>query len=297
METCRRGDTIRFGELLAYSNFWGAPVGERETAVCIRALSSESFRWNWSRPSPTNEVPIYPEVIWGKKVEFALQEDSTTKKLPVAIASLISLKLSLSVTTRAEGEYDLAFDIWITNSSTGYAHALSPTHEIMIWLRWTPGLRWLPPDTHGTVNDGHATYVHRCHRCRQYVWELHIFTLQDQEMPTMIDFVPFFHHLMIDRMTGEDYLPLRYLSSIEFGNEVWFGNGETIVAAYHFDVKATMQSLENGTSSTTIELESLYAPFLTASLTIPQISTRKVPCDVFKPNSPWRRAAGVLTAL
>lgn len=294
-ETCRNGGSIRFGEFLLYNNMWGAPVGEPQTTLCIKTFSSESFGWNWSRPLPSTNVTVYPQVIWGRKAEFALNEKSTTDKLPVAVDSLISLELSLDLSTDADGEYDLAFDIWITNSSTAWGHALAPTHEIMIWLLWSPsqaGHSIEQAPIHGTVDDGHTRYYHRDLGRATGIWELHIFTIQEQGVPAKINFVPFFHHVW-----AEGYTRPRYLSSIDFMNEVWYGKGETIVTTYHFDVKATMQSLENGISSTTTELESLYALFLAASVTIPQVSNRKVHCTVLKPNTPWRRTASVVTAL
>jgi hypothetical protein len=114
------------------------------------------------------------------------------------------------------------------------------------------------------VDDGHAKYCHRDLGRPHGIWELHIFTIQEQGIPTKINFVPFFHHLMAEG----NHTPLRYLSAIDFGNEVWIGKGETMVTTYRFDMQATMQTLENGTPSTTTGLESAYAPFL-AAIVIP----------------------------
>lgn len=270
-ETCRKGGMIQFGEFLLYNNMWGAPVGEPQTTLCIKKFSSGSFGWNWSRPLPSTAVTVYPQVIWGRKAEFLLNEKSTTDRLPIAVGSLISLELSLAVSTHADGEYDLAFDIWITNSSSAFGNALAPTHEIMIWLlrsQSQAGHSIEEVPIHGTVDDGHAKYYHRdCGRASG-IWELHIFTIQKQAVPAKISFLPFFHHLM-----AEGYTRPRYLSSVDFMNEVWFGKGETTVTTYRFDVKATMQSVQNGPSGTLVEL--LYAPFLIASVIPKQAPTEK----------------------
>jgi hypothetical protein len=61
--------------------------------------------------------------------------------------------------------------------------------------------------------------------------------MEERAIPIKINFVLFFHHLMAEG----NYAALRYLSAIDFGNEVWFGNGETMVTRYRYDVKATVQ--------------------------------------------------------
>ena len=85
--------------------------------------------WSWQWPRGNGEVKAYPEVVFGHKPWLAT---STTNSLPRRISAINAFSVACRVNMRARGRYNLAFDIWVTNSARPTPSAI--THEIMIWV-------------------------------------------------------------------------------------------------------------------------------------------------------------------
>jgi len=232
--TCSDWDTLAFGEFLLENNVWGGPAEPH--LQCI-TLGSGSFGWNLSRLAPSNYdecdciQPYYPEVIYGKK---PWRSESTTSSLPVLVDSIKTLEVSLAVSMNPYEKYNLAFDIWITNGTES-----SPAHitdELMIWLVWTPNLAG--ENIIDIFNDGQNVYQHRAYAHWDMIqtsgaltWRYHQFTIAKQGIPPKLNILTFLNHL---KKEGYD---LRYLASIELGNEVWSGVGATNVTMLRIDLK------------------------------------------------------------
>lgn len=177
--------------------------------------------------------PYYPEVIYGKK---PWRTEGTSGNLPVALDSVESLEVSMAATMIPYAKYDLAFDIWITNSAE--SRSTDITDEVMIWLLWTSGL---PAErVLDTVNDGYNIYQHRRYAYWNMTriegplrWTMHEFIIKKQGIPSRINILAFLGHL---RKEKHD---LRYLASIELGTEVWSGAGATKFSMYRIDLKTS----------------------------------------------------------
>lgn len=236
--TCQDWDTIAFGEFLLENNVWGGP--NEPHLQCMNA-NRDSFAWNVTRLSPSAYglpsdcpqciQPYYPEVIYGKK---PWRTERTTANLPVALDSVESLEASMAAIMIPYAKYDLAFDIWITNSAESGPTDI--TDEVMIWLLWTsglPGERVLD-----TVKDGYTIYEHRTYAYWNMTriegterWTMHEFIIKKQGIPSRINILAFLDHL---RKEKHD---LKYLASIELGTEVWSGVGATEFSMYRIDLK------------------------------------------------------------
>ena len=222
------------------NNVWG---GQWEPHLQCMTAGPGWFGWNVSRLSPSKYgggecpsciEPYCPEVIYGKS---PWRIGSTTSSLPVPLDSVESLEVSMMVRINPHpryAKYDLAFDIWITNGTeSGRAYI---TDEVMIWLVWTPGLAG--EIVLDTMNDGYNTYEHRAYAHWNMIrieapwkWRMQEFTIAKQGIPSTIDVLAFLNHLRKERYG------LRYLASIEFGNEVWSGVGATNITVFRVDLK------------------------------------------------------------
>jgi len=238
--TCQDWDTIAFGEFLLENNVWG---GANEPHLQCMNTNLDSFGWNVTRRSPSAYglpsdcpeciQPYYPEVIYGKK---PWRTESTTANLPVALDSVESLEVSMTATMIPYAKYDLAFDIWITNSAE--SRSTDITDEVMIWLLWTSGL---PAErVRDTVNDGYNVYEHRTYAYWNMTriegtlrWTMHEFIIKKQGIPSRINILAFLEHLRKEKRD------LRYLASIELGSEVWSGVGATKFSTYRIDLKTS----------------------------------------------------------
>jgi hypothetical protein len=231
---CSDWATLAFGEFLLENNVWGGPAEPHLQCV---TFGPGSFGWNLSRPSPSDNdecdciQPYYPEVIYGKK---PWRSESTTGSLPVLVDSIKTLEVSLAVSMNPYEKYNLAFDIWITNQTEGIPVHI--TDELMIWLVWTPDLAG--ENIIDVLNDGQNVYQHRAYAHWDMIqtsgalkWRYHQFTLTKQVVPPKMNILTFLNHL---KKEGHD---LRYLASIELGNEVWSGAGATNVTMLRIDLK------------------------------------------------------------
>ena len=243
--TCVDSAAIPFGDFLLENNVWGGPG---EPHVQWIKASSASFGWNWSRlgsaqSSWSHRSPYYPEVICGKK---PWRDSSTTKILPFLIESLDRLEVSLCLSMQAFGDYNLALDLWVTNDVQ--ANPESITDEIMIWFVWTHNVGKIV----STMNDGYNGYEYRVYESGGWGYRFHQFTLVNQAIPTKINLLAFLNNL-----AGRGY-DLRYLASIELGNEVWGGTGETAISELGIDMSTKAKPRSTPMTSWVIRgLESL----------------------------------------
>jgi hypothetical protein len=227
--TCTDWDTISLGEFLLVNNVWGGP---KEPHIQCVSVGPATFGWNSTRLSPSdNSGPYYPEVIYGKSPSSTV---STTSNLPVKIESLESLDVSMDVSMKPYTKYNFAFDIWITNNTESSLADI--TDEVMVWLVWTPGQEG--EYVLDTLVDGYNLYQHRVYDITSPVEQNRYdqFTAAKQGIPSKINLLAFLNHL---RKEKDD---LRYLASIELGNEVWSGEGVTSVTMFRIDLK-TKQNL------------------------------------------------------
>jgi len=192
------------GEYLLENNVWG----DKAADVCS-FVGDDFFGWFWTKRFSTTGKPIYPEVIYGKKPWL---KKSTTELLPSKIKRVRSLIVEVDYETIALGEYNVLIDVWITKFSAARPEVI--THEIGIYLKYQKTIEKCGE----TVEiDGHLY----CHKVSKPKWTFHQFILIDEDEPEKIDIMDFIKRAGISREL--------YIASVEFGNEVWHGNGVTIV--------------------------------------------------------------------
>jgi len=120
VEECDAFSLINQAEINIENNTWNATnlaPGSYEQCIYQYNIIEENWvGWKWSYPDIAEGINAYPQLIYGKK---PWHSGSTTTALPVEIDQIERLKAQYAVAiSRNEGEYNLAFDNWISSAAS-----------------------------------------------------------------------------------------------------------------------------------------------------------------------------------
>lgn len=221
------------------NNVWnqGAVKREHRTQCLMKRVADGKvqYGWRWQWPRGDGSVKAYPEVIYGHKPWFA---SSTTASLPRRISDIDELSVAYAVEMQARGRYNLAFDIWVTNSNRPTPSTI--THEIMLWVgersrAWepAPGYRTKRVTIGGAAYDltikPHAEWLEE-HGAPKVAYIA--FNARTAQTSGSIDVKQF-----LDYLTGRGHLPADgYVASVELGTEIMHGSGELWLRSYRISV-------------------------------------------------------------
>ena len=236
---CRDWAKLRNGGFVYENNVWNQGAIERENRVqCLleRVVDGEvQYGWRWQWPRGSGNVKAYPEVIYGHKPWFTT---STTANLPRRISTINELSVTYDIEMQAQGRYNLAFDIWVTNS--GRPTPATITHEIMIWVgdrtrAWEPSPGYLAKRVaigsaaYDLYVRPHAEWLNE-HGAPQVAYIA--FNARTARASGRIDVKEF-----LDYLTDNGHLPADgYVASVELGNEIMSGTGEVWLKSYDIRV-------------------------------------------------------------
>lgn len=218
---------FRIDEFLLTNNVWGKGT-ETNYEQCIYYESNKfetEIGWNWDWPGNGN-VRAYPEIIFGLK---PWTTESTSTLLPAQINSN-QITLTYSCTASAIGQWNLAYDIWLTDSITPTPDNV--THEIMIWMHKTNSIT--PAGTNRetiTVNGNNFDlWVNESHNDS---WTYIAFVAETTKLSATLDLNAF-----IDYLISNDYVSVDlFISGIEFGTEIFEGIGNIKLSEYDVEVQ------------------------------------------------------------
>ena len=225
--TCDDGAEIQRGEFILSNNMWGKGdvTGFEQCITIIELRNGIQFGWEWNWPDDgSNDVKAYPEIIYGWK-PWSLQ--STSPELPIRLEAMDSVVVSFRLQRSfIYGVGNLAFDLWITSS--GQPNTSNIKHEIMIWLErssFRPG-----GSKKGTVTiDGHTYDFYKA----DWDWTYLAFDKTSPEVTERVNVGAFLGYLVAQNHISAD----EYVASIEFGNEIVSGAGETLIHDYTIHIE------------------------------------------------------------
>ena len=237
---CRDWAKLRNAGFVYENNVWNQGTIRRENRTqCLlkRVVDGKAqYGWRWQWPRGSGEVKAYPEVIYGHK---PWSTSSTTANLPRRISAIDELSVAYDVEMQAQGRYNLAFDIWVTDSDRPTPSTI--THEIMIWVgerrrAWEPYPGYLA----ARVTIGGAAYDLTIKPHAEWLAEhgapdvaYVAFNARTAQLSGSIDVKEF-----LDYLTDHGHLPADgYVASVELGNEVMHGSGELWLRSYEISVK------------------------------------------------------------
>jgi Glycosyl hydrolase family 12 len=231
---CDDWASIDEGEYQAQNNTWGKG-SLSGWSQCIGLESNVDgtviARWTWDWLNTGYNVKAYPEIVFGQKPGGP----TTSVSLPEQIKHIDTATVSYEVTSTYSGNGNVAFDIWLTDTSNPSTWGAPPiTHEIMIWLdrngNMSPGGVWKE-----RVKIDDAEYSVYVGEGFGDGWKYIAFVRTKPQLGAgTLELANFLTYMLEkDLVTGDEYL-----ASIEFGNEVVSGAGETIISRYAVSINS-----------------------------------------------------------
>jgi hypothetical protein len=223
------------------NNVWNKQaIGDAPYRQCIHtrgAAPAEEWGWSWSWPATSRTILAFPQTIFGWKPWNG--GESTTNRLPIAIDAIRSLRLTYEVQTKAEGRYILSTALWITRTGAT-ASAPNPADisaDINIWMH---NSGFDPSGTHvdDVTIDGKkfelwsAADMGDASGANANRWNHLTYRAAGQHMSASLDIKKFID----DAVSRNLVVPKHFVSSIELGNEVMSGSGETWIKELTLDV-------------------------------------------------------------
>ena len=151
--------------------------------------------------------------------------------------------MNFDLTIEASGNYNLAFEFWVTEDSTSNQDQI--TNEVMIW---TANSLLQPAGEQIAVffSDG---YYYDLFRAEFDDWIYYAFVSQTDQYEGTLNV-----HNFINYMVATGHLnPNEYLASFELGNEIVNGSGQTNIRQYSITINETLSILTGLLKNKTLE--------------------------------------------
>ncbi|MBM3320781.1 MAG: hypothetical protein FJY73_08920 [Candidatus Eisenbacteria bacterium] len=220
--TCEKNAYLRIGAYAVTNNKHGESRLEEGDvyAQCV-AIGSAGFpaSWRWEVRTRRPYVKGFPQIAFGTNPWTRV---ATSKQLPVRVGDLSTLLVEHQVAVAADGLYNLAFDLWLTEDDT--PHQNERTNEIMIWL---DGSIPVVSGKVGSVSIDGADYDFHVQQFENGV-PLLLFAAHEPRPSGRTNLLEFLRYLETNGYVSPDV----YLSIVELGTEMWWGRGEAVVKEY-----------------------------------------------------------------
>jgi hypothetical protein len=213
------------------NNGWGWESSPSGWSESITRNSNTAWRtdFNWpswpSGDSRNNNVKAYPSAILGWHWGWHFSQSATGLPRQLNSNYTATSNYSYSVTFGG-GTGNVAYDLWITTESNP-GSSTQPTDEVMIWVNSSGGAGPCGGVTVSNINLNGATW--NLSECQipgyQYVWS---FVRTSNSSSGTINFKTFIDYLRNNRGLSSS----KYLASIEFGTEIFRGQGNLNVTNY-----------------------------------------------------------------
>jgi len=224
--TCSNFGLLSLGDLNIENNMWNSSnLTPGSFDQCIY-LNNEVYGWEWDFPEDARGVNAYPQIIYGWK---PFHQASTTSLLPKRIDQIDNLKVDYEVEVyRNDGDYNLAFDMWINSSDQITAQNIQ--FEFMIWEE----KNILQPfgdyiDTVNTSNGSYDFYQGEPDwEPEGSNWTYLAFVRKEDRQEGQVDIDELLEYLVAQNIVPNN----SYLASIEFGNEIGNSKGYCVVKEF-----------------------------------------------------------------
>jgi hypothetical protein len=221
------------GDYRAQNNTWGKGKlsgWSQCIGIGMEADGTLVGRWTWDWLNSGSNVKAYPEIIFGQKPGSA----TTSKALPIKISDVGIATISYDVSSTYTGSGNVAFDLWLTDTPNPSTWGVPPiTHEIMIWLDSHGGMHPGGTQIEQVSIDGFAYNVYVGENIGDGWRYIAFGNIKSQLGVGTLDLGSFLSYIREKNLVKGD----EYLASIELGNEVIGGVGETIVKRYTVSVR------------------------------------------------------------
>jgi hypothetical protein len=210
------------------NNGWGSGSSPAGWSESITTNSSTAWRtdFNWPTGSNNNSVKAYPAAILGWHWGWHFSQAATGLPRQLSSSYSATSNYSYSANFGSGGVGNVSYDIWLTTDSNP-GSSTQPTDEVMIWVNATGGAGPCGSVAVSNISLNGATW--NLSQCQipsyQYVWS---FVRTSNSSSGTIDVKTFLDYLRNSRGLSSS----KYLAGIEFGTEIFHGQGNVNVTNY-----------------------------------------------------------------
>ncbi len=215
-----------------FNNSWGsssAGSGWWES-IYYNNDTDMGWTWDWKTANPYN-VKAYPSIVSGWHWTNGY---TTGSGLPARIWDNKNVNTSVNYSISATGTYNAAYDLWFHNTNNALNNS-RPTDELMIWLNNTnagPAGSFIENVTiggtswkvyKGFINDSATTG-----------WNVYSYVRSSNTSSTSLNLRDFINHVVYSKSWMSNS---KYLSSVQFGSEIFTGTGQMHINSYSANVQ------------------------------------------------------------
>lgn len=223
---------------ILYNNITGVydsslpPLHYNQSVALDSSKDTSIYYWRWHLSEELN-LPLFPQLIYGKKPweswsSTDIPEVPTESKLPINLEDINALSAQYSYSLQTTGKHNTAFDLWITNSMLSDTNSI--VGEIMIWIdgNKTSDIPLISDSL--KVDDEYYDFYYT----KKWKYPYYLFYKRNKGNSGDLDLLPFINYLI-----SHNYISVSdYLASVEFGNEVWSGNGLLKLHNFNIDLNS-----------------------------------------------------------
>jgi hypothetical protein len=223
------------------NNTWGSDSSPAGWSESITTSSGSAWRtdFNWPSGANNNNVKAYPSTVLGWHWGWHFQNTG----LPVQLSANrnVNSNYAYSVNFGSGGVGNVAYDIWLHTQSN--PNLENPSDEIMIWVNASGGAGPISQQTViSNISIGGSTWnLHR----GNIGWNVWSFVRTSNSGSGSINVKNFTDYLRANQGMSS----AKYLTSVEFGSEIFHGAGNLNVTNYTASVGSASSGgiVANGT--------------------------------------------------
>ncbi len=210
------------------NNTWGSDTAGSGwwQSIYYNSNTNMGFSWDWKYQNPYN-VKGYPSIVSGWQWTNGYTAGSG---FPTRIWDNKNINASVNYSISASGAYNAAYDLWFHTTNNAQSNS-TPSDEIMIWLNntnagpmgtyqetvWLAGAQW---DLYkGMHSSG---------------WNVFSFVRKGNTSSSSMNLRDFIHHIVYSKGWMSNS---KYVSSVQFGTEVFTGSGNMHISNYSVNVQ------------------------------------------------------------
>lgn len=215
------------------NNMWGQNSSSPGFSESITTLSANSFRvdFNWPNGINPNSVKTYPSAVFGWHFGWHFPIGSMGLPSQLSANRNVMTSYAYTATFGSTGTANVAYDCWL-HTQNNPTFNTTPSDEIMIWVDRVGGAGPIG-GTIATVNiDGGTWDLHR----GNIGWEVWSFVRTSNSGSGTLNIKDFTDYL---RNTW-GLSAAKYLTSVQFGSEIFHGTGNLNVTNFTASVGGTV---------------------------------------------------------
>ena len=235
IEGMQHNSQFDFQSFKVLNNKWGEwKLKKGEKYIQTLFEDGNKIGWEYITPNKNRGVIGYPELFIGKS---PFGGESNNEHLPKKIEELNILNATYDVSMYVEPKkYNLAFDLWVAKNAKNQTSDIS--HEIMVWEDRNvsmPAGKFMGEvhTSSGTYRMYHAWMDRTSENLGTPGWYFTAFVRKEGTRKNTVNLKEFINIMLAEDILDENH----FISTVEFGNEIYNACGYTIVNDYKLNIK------------------------------------------------------------